>query len=166
MARRQLVSGNEATPATKQHTKPCGDCPWRKDALPGWLGNMSVDQWLQAAHIETLIDCHTKIGPQCAGAAIYRRNVCKMTHTPAIIRLEPDREKVFTTPMAFKAHHAAAALKPVEDDAQECEICGEDHYKTEPQARLLSCASCGRLGYDTCCIPGGRGTECVECEGQ
>jgi hypothetical protein len=100
----QLVSSREAKQATKQHTQPCGDCPWRRDSLAGWLGSMTADEWLQAAHGETRIECHTLLGAQCAGSAIYRRNVCKQTRTETL-RLDADRVKVFDDHRAFKKHH-------------------------------------------------------------
>ncbi len=103
--RRRLVSGDEAKPTTKQHTKPCGDCPWRKDALAGWLGSRTADEWLRSAHGEDAMYCHTRLGPQCAGAAIYRANVCKKPRDPEALKLPADREKVFTTPREFKDHH-------------------------------------------------------------
>lgn len=96
--RRRLVSSDEATPSRTQHTRPCGDCPWRRDALEGWLGNLTADAWLAAAHGDARIDCHTLIGPQCAGSAIYRANVCKLPRDPATLRLPADRRNVFAEP--------------------------------------------------------------------
>jgi hypothetical protein len=106
---RQLVSASEACAARGQHTKPCADCPWGRKALPGWLGSNTSAEWLQIAHSECQIECHTALGAQCAGAAIYRANVCKSIRTPAIIRLPRDAERVFATPMEFRAHHDAGS---------------------------------------------------------
>lgn len=103
--RRVLVSGDEAIPTDRQHRSPCGDCPWRKDALPGWLGTMTPEEWLRAAHGEDRIDCHTLEGPQCAGAAIYRANVCKHPRDPELLRLPFDRDLVFDDPRKFLAYH-------------------------------------------------------------
>lgn len=104
-ARRRLVSGDEAKRATRQHTRPCGDCPWRRDALPGWLGSLTIDEWLRATHGEARIDCHTLRGVQCAGAAIYRGNVCKSPRDPKILRLPADRTTVFASPTQFIDYH-------------------------------------------------------------
>jgi hypothetical protein len=104
--RKQLISSDEAVPAKSQHKRPCSDCPWSRGALPGWLGGFTVDEWLAAAHGEEHIDCHTLKGAQCAGAAIYRANVCKSPRDPAALVCEPDAAKVFTTPAAFRDHHA------------------------------------------------------------
>jgi hypothetical protein len=103
--RRRLVSSDEAVPTDKQHTKPCGDCPWRRDSLPGWLGGVPAETWLRGAHGEERIDCHTLIGPQCAGSAIYRANVCKAPRDPDVLRLPKDKANVFASPTEFLEHH-------------------------------------------------------------
>lgn len=68
---------------------------------------MTADEWLQAAHNETLIKCHCFKNQQCAGAAIYRRNVAKLPRPPALI-LPADRELVFASRQEFKTHHVKA----------------------------------------------------------
>jgi len=103
--RRMLVSSNEATPAKRQHTSPCGDCPWRRAALPGWLGGMTAPEWVKTAHGDDGVACHTKSGAQCAGIAIYRRNVCKVPRDPEALRLKEDTRRVFATPNEFTTHH-------------------------------------------------------------
>lgn len=104
---RQLISSEEAVQAKCQPTKPCGDCPFSRKALNGWLGGGTVDQWIMAAHGDHEMPCHTLKGAHCAGAAIYRANVVK---TPRFdtFRLPKDKEAVFATPMEFKAHHEAS----------------------------------------------------------
>jgi hypothetical protein len=102
---RKLVSIDEAKPASGQHTTPCSDCPFARTALPGWLGGMSVDEWLQDVHGESVVECHTLIGAQCAGSAIYRRNVAKRPRDPSTLMLPADRDKVFATPAEFREHH-------------------------------------------------------------
>jgi hypothetical protein len=103
--RGKLISGAEAAPSSVQHTTPCSDCPWRRDALPGWLGSLDVDEWLKSAHGETRMECHTVKGPQCAGAAIYRANMLKSPRDKSLLRLTPDRETVFANPNEFRKHH-------------------------------------------------------------
>lgn len=107
--RRQFVSSEEAKPAERQHTKPCGDCPFARTAIPGWLGSGDVASWIRDVHGEVQINCHTRIGPQCAGAAIYRANVCKLPHSRALLVLPPDRVRVFASPPQFQAHHASVS---------------------------------------------------------
>jgi hypothetical protein len=43
-----------------------------------------------------------------------------------------------------------------------CPICNEPIEGGD--GGLIECVSCGRSGSDTCCMGGGVGTECVECE--
>jgi len=90
-----------------QRTQPCRECPFRRVAPRGWLGNIPVDTFLEHAHSESVMDCHLGRGKhQCAGAAIYRANVLKRTRNPdLIIELPPDREKVFAAPNEFREHH-------------------------------------------------------------
>jgi hypothetical protein len=102
---KKLISSREAMPAKAQHTKPCSDCPWRRDALAGWLGNASPDEWLADAHSEAVIECHVFTGAQCAGAAVYRANVCKTPRDKTLLRLARDPETVFATPDEFRKCH-------------------------------------------------------------
>lgn len=106
--KRRLTTIDEAVLAKRQHTKPCHDCPFLRDSFAGWLGGMPIKEWLAALHSETVIDCHTKKGVniQCAGAAIYRANVCKLPSHEEILVLPVDRELVFATPMEFIGHHS------------------------------------------------------------
>lgn len=102
---RKMMTYEDAIDATFQHTEPCSDCPWDRSALPGWLGSLTADEWLQAAHGETLLGCHTMAGAQCAGGAIYRANLCKIPRDPSLLRLPSDRETVFDSPREFREHH-------------------------------------------------------------
>ena len=105
--RKLLVTTAEATPATQQHKKPCSDCPWRRDSVPGWLGNLGPQEWVYAAHGEARIDCHVHVGAQCAGAATYRSNVAKRPRDPETLVLPSDRERVFATWQEFLEYHAS-----------------------------------------------------------
>lgn len=101
----KFISADEAKQATCQHTTPCSDCPWRRDALNGWLGSMSPEEWIRVAHSDSTVECHTSLGAQCAGIAVYRRNVAKMAYPPNL-RLEADKVKVFGLPNEFLTHHS------------------------------------------------------------
>jgi hypothetical protein len=101
----QLISSADAKPCSTQPTKPCSDCPWARMSLPGWLGGFTPEEWLQAAHGEERIDCHTLKGPQCAGVAIYRANVIKSVRDPKVLKLKRDCVDVFTSPVEFRDHH-------------------------------------------------------------
>jgi hypothetical protein len=102
---RQFVSDDEAVDATCQHTTPCGDCPWTRESIPGWLGNGTVDEWIAMAHSEHEEGCHTLRGASCAGMAIYRANVCKSLRDPNALKLPRDKESVFGTLAEFREHH-------------------------------------------------------------
>jgi hypothetical protein len=102
--RRQLIASDEAVQAKCQHTVACSDCPWRRDALPGWLGSNSAEEWVQIAHGDAIVECHTLLGAQCAGIATYRTNVCKSARPPNM-KLPKDTELVFAWPPQFLEHH-------------------------------------------------------------
>lgn len=87
MTKRTLVTSDEATPLSSQLTKPCSDCPWATNAVNGWLGPHTAQEWLALIHSEGRIDCHVFDGPQCAGAAIFRANVCKSPRDRSLLRL-------------------------------------------------------------------------------
>ncbi|WP_428383718.1 hypothetical protein [Nevskia ramosa] len=101
VARRKLISSDEAVPAIGQHASPCSDCPMRRDSLNGWLGGSTPDEYVALAHSDALVGCHTLSGAHCAGMAIYRANVCKS----AAFRLPVDRVQVFAWPTEFVGHH-------------------------------------------------------------
>lgn len=107
--RRKLVIAEEARVVGRQPVAPCSDCPWARDALPGWLGSLSIDDWLRAAHTDGPMECHTMKGEggehwECAGAAIYRANVAKLARERRIA-LAADRSRVFASPTEFRKHH-------------------------------------------------------------
>ena len=103
--RRMLITDDEAIPVAGQPEVPCSDCPWRRDSLRGWLGDASVKEWIAAAHGEERIDCHVLVGPQCAGAAIYRSNVCKRPRDKSLLLLDRS-DAIFALPQEFEAHHS------------------------------------------------------------
>jgi hypothetical protein len=101
----KLIDSTESVTSDFQHHTPCSDCPWRRDALPGWLGGNTVDEWLHFAHTDTHIPCHTVRNVQCAGSAIYRRNTCKMVVPPLLV-LRADHALVFSNRVEFTDHHS------------------------------------------------------------
>lgn len=111
--KRKFVTCDEAITLKSQHAKPCADCPFSRGCIKGWLGGSSVnkgelasvDEWLWAAHGESRIDCHTTTNMQCAGAAIYRANVCKDPRDKSLLRLPPDKTLCFASPVEFRNHH-------------------------------------------------------------
>lgn len=75
-----------------------------RTALPGWLGGATPQEYAAMAHADHLVECHTLLGAQCAGMAIYRRNVVKFC-APPTLRLPADRELCFASRSEFLAHH-------------------------------------------------------------
>lgn len=87
-----------------QHTKPCPDCPMARKSLRGWLGGSTPEEYVRLAHSDVVVPCHCVKDVQCAGMAIYRRNVAKRCDPPNLV-LEKDKDLVFATPAEFLAHH-------------------------------------------------------------
>lgn len=77
----------------------------RRDALNGWLGGSSPEQYAALAHSDEIVQCHVHGNVQCAGMAIYRRNVFKLVMPPGLV-LPADRELVFANRMEFVEHHS------------------------------------------------------------
>ena len=102
----RMTTSEEAIPTETQPTKPCHDCPFARTAINGWLGNNTKEEWSAFVHGETLIPCHALAGPQCAGAAILRANICKLSRDRSLLRLPSDRDRVFSNTREFEAHHA------------------------------------------------------------
>ena len=107
----KMTTVDEAEYSAHQHTQPCHDCPFRRDALRGWLGGSTPEEYRAMAHQDVVIDCHAIRGPQCAGVAIYRANVAKRCEPP-MLKLPADRTAVFATPMEFLEHHTRKPAKP------------------------------------------------------
>jgi hypothetical protein len=104
--RRKLICAAEAKPSKVQHRTPCSDCPFRRDAIPGWLGGKTPMEFVMQAHGEVIYPCHAKIGPQCAGMAIYRANVCKVPRDGRALSLPPNTRTVFAGIREFVAYHS------------------------------------------------------------
>lgn len=102
---RKLISTDEAKPTKRQHKKPCSDCPFRRDALAGWLGGQTPEHFMRLAMSDSPEPCHATIGPQCAGIAIFRANICKVPRDPEVLQLPRDKEAVFAWPNEFIEHH-------------------------------------------------------------
>ncbi len=96
----------------------CNECPWRRVALPGFLGPFSAREWIEKAHsqYDQPIECHKTITGdrwddkplrQCLGAAIYRRNVGWLPKYFDKVYVAPftDTETIFGTPGEFLEHH-------------------------------------------------------------
>lgn len=103
--KRQLLTYLDAKPAKGQHKKPCSDCSWARASLKGWTGDVPPEGWIEDVHGEARIECHTKLGAQCAGAAIYRSNVLKSPRDKSLLILPANKLLVFARPQEFLDHH-------------------------------------------------------------
>jgi hypothetical protein len=113
----------------KQHTRPCERCPFRRDSLPGYIGGAHPDYFQRMAMSEVRMPCHLHLAdgvdysaaqvpgtrehsaPQCAGRAVYWRNVVKVPRDRTLITLAADHSAVFSSPREFLAHHRERALE-------------------------------------------------------
>src|SRR5687768_7216824 len=122
----------KAKAATKlaviHNVKPCGQCPWRRNSLQGWLGNTTPEQFLATAMDgEHRMPCHSQIDYErrdweaqiervsvCAGTRIFQANIGKLPRNRflASLKLEPDHETVFSSPQEFLAHHKRKVSMP------------------------------------------------------
>lgn len=107
----------------KQHNRPCGDCPWRRNSAAGWLGASEPGEFLEQSESGLRMPCHTTVNyeksdwkdsannaPECAGHAIYLANRCKLPASDRL-KLPSDRETVFSWPHEFVAHHAGIPVE-------------------------------------------------------
>ena len=131
--KRKLITSAEATPAGKQITKPCSDCPWARDALNGWLGGNTAHEWIIMAHGETPIECHVHPDVQCAGAAIYRANVGKVPRDRTLLVLPADPAIVFANAGEFHEHHG----KTPERKLKERQMAKRDRNKVPDKVQEI-----------------------------
>lgn len=103
--RSKMLTHEDGAPATTQHKSPCSDCPFRRDSVPGWLADMTPGEYLALAHSDEKVECHVLQTQQCAGLAIYRRNVAKKPRDPEVLILPANQRDVFGNPVEFIAHH-------------------------------------------------------------
>jgi hypothetical protein len=112
--------------------KPCGECPFRRASMPGWLGSNAPADFIVAITTEQPLPCHSSIdyddsewrdkfmageeGRLCAGALIMSANMCKRPRDPTFPQRPADRELVFANHLEFMAHHENAAVRSWETD--------------------------------------------------
>lgn len=105
--------------------KPCSDCPFRKNSLPGWLGDYENAQDLHNLVMtqEAPFPCHlthededisfTEAGnedhPLCAGALLYMRKAFKLPRNKVIAEISKsldikEMENILSVPEFFKHH--------------------------------------------------------------
>jgi hypothetical protein len=106
--------------------KMCKTCPWRKQAIAGWLGSASPEEFIQCISKEIKLPCHSAIdyerddwkeqierGPHCAGALLANRKLCKLPRDPEHSRLvkEIEDDEDHISPREFLDKHNSASSK-------------------------------------------------------
>lgn len=99
--------------------KPCNACPFRKKAVPGWLGGASPERFALQILADVRLPCHSTIdyedphwqdkweagaGQLCAGALVMMANINKLSRDHDV----PKRKRsttVFASLDEFIAHH-------------------------------------------------------------
>lgn len=98
---------------TYRSTQMCAECPFRANALPGWLGPWTVDDIHNLVHRnESHMICHTRLeqDQHCVGALRYMNSVCRQSHdeerlaAQRALREIPDQPLI--PPFKFKEHHS------------------------------------------------------------
>ena len=118
-------------PPTKQ---PCSDCPFRRAAMPGWLGAGSPESFIDCMNRDEPLPCHQTIdyddpdwlekwsaqesGSMCACALIFMANKMQRPRTRGFPTLPPDKTAVFSNTVEFVRYHREAGTHSWDDDAQ------------------------------------------------
>lgn len=101
----------------------CQDCPFRRNASPGWLGASTAQQFLERVERQVPMECHTDFDYTredwqnhlfdadtvlCVGAAHYLANTASRPRDrewgAAVVRRGPS-ERVFANREEFLAYH-------------------------------------------------------------
>lgn len=112
--------------------KLCNECPFTNNSLPGWLGEATVQETLDAMQFETLFSCHktrqhedpnknlyevmTGQQPICRGFVLSAKKSCKMFGQHPVngaalkelqnqIELTEEEREVILTRWEFKDYH-------------------------------------------------------------
>jgi len=120
----------------KAQKAPCDQCPFRRKAAAGWLGQSTPEGFIGTILIGTEpLPCHSTINYErtdwrerflskrdpkaklCAGALILQANTGKVPREGP--SLPADRTRVFSTFAEFIEHHRAAHVRSWTDDEGE-----------------------------------------------
>ncbi len=114
--------------------KVCNDCPFRRKAMPGWLGAGSPESFIDCMQRDEPLPCHQTIdyddphwlakwmkqreGNMCAGALTFMANKIQRPHDPSFPTADKDHENVFSNSVEFVRYHREAAVHSWNDDEQ------------------------------------------------
>lgn len=124
---------------------PCNACPFRRKAMPGWLGRGTPQSFIIEISLEQPLPCHLtidyedkswlakwqnqRIGMVCAGSLIMGANMAKLPRDPQFPRMKPDHDLVFSSPHEFIAFHENASVRSWES-SDSYEVRGKDDRRT------------------------------------
>lgn len=115
----------EAATTSKHPTKPCGECPFRREAPAGWIGGHSKpDEITAIVMADQKFPCHAAVNrlendgadfetavdaaPYCVGSIAMMNNTCKLSHNSFVVDLQKRvgrRGDVFSNAREFIEHH-------------------------------------------------------------
>jgi hypothetical protein len=151
---------------------PCKECPFRRKAMPGWLGAASPESFVASVQSDAPLPCHLsidyrkpdwkekwltrKVGKLCAGAAIFTRNIGKRPLPSSLLPIvKPNTELVFASPSEFLAHHNNAPVRSwelsgVKEGPQPkcCHFCERPFKKSEADEHF--CYGCKTFICESC----------------
>lgn len=96
----------------------CHECPFARDAAPGWLGPFTAEEWADLLVSDEPIACHITIHTddswepptrQCRGAGQLRRNQAKRPRDPEVYVADSVTNEVFGNVYQFVNHHEGLA---------------------------------------------------------
>lgn len=120
---------------------PCNDCPFRRNAVPGWLGASRPEWFVESALSDfaeyapgaPMAPCHQTVNYEdddwlaklseadaCVGALQFAANNCKSPRDPersAAVRAAGQNPDVFRTSQEFIDYHTQGAKKDASDRA-------------------------------------------------
>lgn len=104
--------------------EPCVECPFRRTALPGWLGDHKTSQEIiEMIRFDGFFPCHMKVtaladriaweeavvrAPHCAGALAFMNNTHKLSRDPGTAFLQGlmgKRDDCFASDAEMREHH-------------------------------------------------------------
>jgi hypothetical protein len=106
--------------------KMCKECPWRKNAPAGWLGDAAPEEFVHLIRRDVKLPCHAKIdyddedwqsniedAPYCAGALLATRKMCKLPRNPEHAKMvkEVEDNPNHMNHAEFTEHHNSATYK-------------------------------------------------------
>lgn len=114
--------------------KPCAACPFRKNAVPSWLGSYTPQGVVDSIKADQPFFCHHDVennigyddpdwlekaqdsAQHCAGALIFARKMCKLSRDPEIAEaqkaIDPKQDILFP-PEEFVRYHSVSIDKVV-----------------------------------------------------